>query len=486
MTEAHGQPQQGNATDIPLVVDVDGSLIAGDLLVEGALRLLRQSPVALLRLPFWRCGTAQGRAALKRGVAESVPLPPETLVLNMEVEELIASARQSGRSVWLASGADELVVGPLAESMGAGGCLASDGRTNLVGEAKARALVERFGARGFDYVGNERRDLPVWRQARSAIGVDLPAAAVRKLKETGSEPRLLQGRRRDWLDWIRMLRLHQWTKNLLVFVPILAAHVDEADAYLTMAGVFLALSCCASGGYVINDLLDLPHDRRHPRKRGRPLAAARVPTLRAAALAVVLIAGGLLAAFQLSGSAGFGLVVYVVGALGYSLWLKRLIVVDVIVLALLYGVRIAMGATESAALSPWLLFFSLFLFTALAVVKRLAELADADVAELPSNGGRGYAAGDAVAMTALGAASAVASAVVLALYVQSAETVERYARPEVLGLVCPLLVYWLARLVVLANRGVVHDDPIVFALRDRVSWVVALGVAAVAAAALGV
>ena len=479
MRETRGHPQEDgliDAPNVPLVVDVDGSLIAGDLLIEGALRLLRQSPFDLLRLPFWRCGTAQGRAALKHEVAESVPLPPETLVLNTEVEELTASARRSGRPVWLASGADELVVRPLAESVGADGYLASDGRTNLVGETKARALVERFGARGFDYVGNERRDLPVWAEARHAIGVDVAAATVRKLKAIGSEPRLLRGARGDWVDWICMLRPHQWTKNLLVFVPILAAHVGEVDAYLTMAGVFLALSCCASGGYVINDLLDLPHDRRHPRKRQRHLAAGRVSALPAAALAVVLVAGGLLAAFRLSESAGVGLTAYVLGALGYSLWFKRFIVVDVIVLALLYGVRIAMGATESAVLSPWLLFFSLFLFTALAVVKRQAELADADVAELPSNGGRGYVAGDAVALTALGAASAVASAVVLALYVQSADTLVRYARPEVLGLVCPLLVYWLGRLVVLANRGVVHDDPIVFALRDRVSWGVALGV----------
>ena len=423
---------------------------------------------------------------MKRSVAVSLPLPPETLVVNAEVRELMASARRSGRPVWLASGADEMVARPVAEWVGADGCLASDGRTNLVGEAKARALVDRFGAGGFDYVGNERRDLPVWEVARHAIGVDLSATTVRELKEMDSPPQLLRGAQGDWADWIRMLRPHQWTKNLLVFVPILAAHIREVDAYLTMGGVFLALSCCAAGGYVVNDLLDLPHDRRHAHKRDRPLAAGRVASLPAAALAVVLIAVGVLAAFWLSETAGLGVVAYLVGTLGYSLWLKRFVVVDVIVLALLYGVRIGIGTTEAAVPSPWLLFFSLFVFTALAVVKRQAELVDADAAEPPSARGRGYAVGDAVAMTALGAASAVASAVVLALYVQSADTVVRYARPEVLGLVCPLLIYWLARLVVLANRGVVHHDPIVFALRDPVSWVVGLGAAVVVAVAAGV
>ena len=489
MTALRRRSQQGGPVGVPgvpLVVDVDGTLLAGDLLLEGALRLLRHAPVEVLRLPFWRCGTTQGRAALKRRVAMSVPLPPETLVWNTAVEELVASAKRAGRQVWLASGADDLVVQPVAEWVGADGCLASNGRINLVGEAKARALVERFGARRFDYVGNERRDLPVWERSRHAIGVDLSAATVRKLKEVCSEPRLLRSARGDWADWIRMLRPHQWTKNLLVFVPILAAHVQEVDAYLTMVGIFLALSCCASGSYVINDLLDLAYDRRHPRKRERPLAAGRVSVLPAAALAAVLVVSGFLAAFRLSESAGVGLAVYLLGALGYSLWFKRFVVVDVIALALLYGVRVGMGATEWAVLSPWLLYFSLFVFMALAVVKRQAELVDADVAEPSSDGGRGYVAGDTVAMTALGAASAVASVVVLALYVQSADTVVRYARPEVLGLVCPLLIYWLARLVVLANRGLVHDDPVVFALRDRVSWVVGLSVGGVVAVAVGV
>ena len=470
--------------DVPLVVDVDGTLVAGDLLIEGVLRLLRKSPLKALRLSFRLLGRARGRAAVKRRVAVEVPVPPETLALNAEVQEVVASASRSGRPVWLASGADELLVRPLAEFVGADGYLASNGTTNLVGAAKARALVERFGSFGFDYVGNERRDLVVWEQARQALGVDLSAATVLKLRGLGLEPLLLSGPYGGWREWVRSLRPHQWTKNLLVFVPTLAAHVDDIDAYLLMAGVFVALSCCASGTYVFNDLLDLPYDRQHPHKRDRPIAAGRVPVLSAAATGTLLVVCGLLAAFQLSESASLGLAVYVVGTLGYSLWLKRLVVVDVIALALLYGVRIQMGATEAAIPSPWLLFFSLFVFMALAVVKRQSELMDDMAVDEPSGSGRGYVVGDAEVMTALGAGSAFASAVVLALYVQSSEIAVRYARPEMLGLVCPLLIYWLGRLLLLANRGLVHHDPIVFALHDRVSWLVALGIGAVVVMAM--
>ena len=479
------QSPAGSEPDVPLVVDVDGTLLAGDLLVEGLLRLLRQAPLRTLFLPFWRCGSPSGRAALKRRVARAVPLPPEDLALNADVQELVTTATRSGRPVWLASGADESAVRPLAEHLRATGWLASDGVTNLVGDAKARALVERFGAAGFDYAGNERRDLPVWQAGRLAIGVNLPGRTVRRLRELDREPLLLAGAHGGWRDWLRVLRPHQWTKNLLVFVPILAAHVADVDAYLLMAGVFVALSCCASGTYVFNDLLDLAHDRRHPHKRHRPLAAGRLGLLPAAGVGAVLVAGGLLGAFWLSASAGVGMAVYVAGTLAYSFWLKRLVFFDVIALALLYGVRVAMGATEAAVPSPWLLFFSLFVFTALAVVKRQAELTDAHT-DRSGESGRGYAAGDAAAMTALAAASAFASAVVLALYVQSADTVARYASPEMLGLACPLLIYWLGRLVLLASRGLVHHDPVVFALRDRASWLVALGlVATVVTAAFG-
>ena len=474
-----------------MVVDVDGSLIGGDLLIEGIARLLSVSPLRLFALLCWLAAAmVRGRSGLKRRIAEAVPLPPDTLALNPAVLEEIAAAQAAGRAVWLASASDARAVAPLAETVGAAGCLASDGRINLAGEVKAAALVARFGERGFDYIGNERRDLAVWKRARRAIGVGLAARLARKVRALDGEARFLPGLGDRPRDWLRALRLHQWVKNVLVFVPLAAAHETAAGQYLVAGGVFAALSAVASGNYLLNDLLDLPHDRGHPTKRHRPMAAGKVPLLPMVGIGAALVAGGLALAFWLSAAAGLWVLLYLAVACAYSLSLKRKTFIDVVTLAMLYAVRVLAGAAAvSVALSPWLIAFFLFLFLALAIVKRQGELralrgSDWSVSGGP--GGRAYLAEDFPVMAALGAASGVASVVILTLYIQSPETGERYARPEFLWLICPLLLYWLGRMAVLAGRRAPpgNDDPLNFALRDRTSWLTGLGVLAAFAAAL--
>ena len=466
----------------PLIVDIDGTLVSGDLLIEGAARLIAASPLSLFALPFWLAG---GRAALKRKIARAVALPLPTLVLNPAVLDEIAAARAAGREVWLASASDELVAAPLAEAVGAAGCLASDGHTNLAGPDKAAALVERFGEKGFDYIGNERRDLAVWKHARRAIGVNLPTRLVSEVRALDEEARFLPGLGGGPLDFFRALRPHQWVKNTFVFAPLVAAHETQAGVYLVAAGVFAALSACASGAYLLNDLLDLPYDRRHATKRHRPLPAGKVPLLPMMVLGTVLIGGGLAVAFGLSAGAGIYVLLYLIVALAYSLSLKRKIFADVLTLCVLYMVRVlAGGVAVSVTLSPWFLTFFMFCFLALAIVKRQIELHALHQSDLTVARGRAYLIGDLPAMTALGAASAFASVVVLALYIQSPEVREHYARPDLLWLICPLLVYWLGRMQLLANRGAVDDDPLVFTMRDCTSWLTGLSILAVFTAAL--
>ena len=473
----------------PLVVDVDGSLIGGDLLIEGIARLLSVSPLHLFALPFWLAtAMVRGRSGLKRRIAEAVSLPPDTLAWSPIVLEEIAAAQASGRSVWLASASDARAVSPLAETVGAG-CLASDGRTNLAGEAKAAALVARFGERGFDYIGNERRDLAVWKRARCAIGVGLPARLTREVRALDGEARFLPGLGGRPLDWFWALRPHQWVKNMLVFFPLAAVHEIDPRPWLVAAGMFAALSAVASGTYVLNDLLDLPHDRGHPAKRHRPMAAGQVPLLPMIGIGAALAAGGLALAFWLSAAAGLWVLVYLAATCVYSLSLKRKIFIDVVTLAVLYAVRVLAGAAAvSVALSPWLVAFSLFLFLAMAIVKRLGDLRRSDGS---TSIGRAYIAEDFTIMAAFGAASGFASVVILTLYIQSPEAVERYARPQILWLICPLLLYWLGRMTLLTGRPTEHskrvlgnDDPLVFALRDRTSWLTGLGVLVAFAAAL--
>lgn len=477
---AHSSPEQGTARpdhETPLVVDVDGTLVASDLLLEGISRLAAASPFRLLLLPWW---LARGRAHLKRQVASAATVQPDSVPMNDSVLREVRHALASGRQVWLASGADDRVVGPIGDMIGATGTIASDGTTNLVASKKARALVGRFGAGGFDYIGNGRQDIPVWEQCRHASGVALSGGVQRRLRRSGREPTLLAGQGGTAKDAIAALRPHQWVKNTLVFVPLVAAHSTDPMAYLFAVGAFVALSLCTCGIYVFNDFLDLPHDRQHPSKRRRPLASGRTPLARACALGLLATLAGLGLAFALPGSTGAWILAYLAGALGYTLFAKRQYFLDVLVLASLYVLRILVGgAAADIEISEWLTAFSMFAFLAVATVKRLVELRGMGADASTSVGGRAYVQEDAAGALALASASAFASVVVLAVYIGSDEVVSRYGNAELLWLACPMLIYWFGRLTLLANRALVDDDPVAFAIRDRVSWIVGLGIAGV-------
>ena len=284
---------------------------------------------------------------------------------------------------------------------------------------------------------------------------------------------------------LQTLRPHQWIKNVLVFVPLIAAHETGGAAWLAAAGTATAFCACASAGYVLNDLLDLPHDRRHPSRRLRALAGGRVRPRTMACVAVGLAPAGFALAFVVAPAAGLAALCYLVVAAAYTLLLKRVLFLDVMTLAALYSLRVAAGAAAvSVPVSPWLGAFSLLVFVALATVKRQRELYSSAATDGPAAAGRAYRAEDHPVLIALGAAAGFAAVVVLALYVQSPAVNARYDRPSLLWLICPLLVYWLGRLLLLANRGAVDDDPVAFALRDRASWITVAGIAAAFVAAL--
>ena len=450
-TEGYARGRIREASGVPVVVDADGALVAGDLFLEGVVRLLAAAPLMAFALPLW---LVKGRAALKRRVAREAALAPGSLVLNPAVRKLVADARAGGREVWLASAADELAVAPLAASVGASGCVASDGRTNLTGARKAAALERRFGVGGFDYVGGGRRDLAVWKRARRAIGVGLSARLARKLQALDGNARLLPGNGGGPRDRVRALRPHHWIKNVLVFLPLVAAHETRIGPYLAAAVAFAALCACASGTYVLNDLLDLPHDRQHPVKRNRALASGKAPPRPMLGAGAALAGGGLALGFGVSPSVGLGILCYLTGTVCYTLYLKRVLFLDVMMLALLYAVRIVVGAVAAAVpLSPWLGAFSLLIFIALAICKRQRELADGGESARPALAGRGYRGEDRTVLTALGAAAGFAAVVVLAMYIQTPAVSARYDRPYLLWPIGPLLVYWLGRMLLLVNRG---------------------------------
>lgn len=454
--------------DIALVIDVDGALLKTDLLVESAFALLVKKPWFAARLPLW---LLSGKAGLKREIANRCDLIAESYPWDDNVLELMGAARAAGRRVYLASASDEKFVRAIADYLGrVDGVFASDGVTNLSRQRKARKLVEAFGEKGFDYVGNSRDDLPVWKSARQAIVVNPRSSLIEAARRVngdvhavGTPPLLIAG-------LIRALRPIQWLKNLLVFVPIVAAHALDGAHIASALAAFAAFSLAASSAYMVNDLADLPHDRAHPRKRKRPFASGDIPVVSGLIAAPLLLAVAIVIMAMLSATALLTVAAYYVITLAYSFSLKRRPIMDVMTLAALYTIRIVGGgAAAGAPVSEWLLAFSVFLFLSLAVVKRCGELARHEIEgnDETALAGRGYRADDLQLLAGLGAAAGFCAVLVLALYINSDQVMTLYAHPHVLWACCFILIYWISRMMLLAHRGDIHDDPVVFAATDR-------------------
>ncbi len=471
-----------------LAVDLDGTLSRTDTLHEALLAVVASAPAALGGI--LAAGRA-GKAAVKRRVAEVAVIPAEALPLNEEVLELVRMARAEGRPTALVTAADEAQARAVAEATGlfdeviATGSPAALGR-NLGGAAKAEALISRFGAGGFDYVGDARVDLPVWKAARRAITVRA-SAALRVAAEAANpdavhlDPPLPPYRRAR--RYLRALRPYQWAKNMLVFLPAIAA--QEISALPAALAAFIAFCFTASSVYVVNDLLDLAADRAHPRKRRRPFAAGDIPLAHGVAMAVFLVCAAI--AVALIGARPIfliPLISYYIGTCAYSFWLKRKLIIDIMALGGLYTARLVAGAAATAIpLSPWMMAFSMFLFLALACVKRQAELMDVEALGADGLPGRAYEAGDLPVIRGIALSSTHAAVLVLALYIASDDVAGTYGDPTLLWILCPILLYWLLRMVMVTHRGRMTDDPIVFTARDGRSRLLIAAAAAIVACA---
>ena len=458
----------------PLVIDLDGTLIKTDLLLESVCSLLRQEPLALFALPIW---LLKGRAHLKREIAQRVQLDPALLPYRTELLDYLRAEHDKGRSIILATASDERFATQVADHLTLFDMvLASDGITNLAAERKRARLVAQFGEKGFDYAGDESRDLAVWSSARKAIVVSpnprLKQAAVKvsQFERAFAEPGA------SVAEYLRALRPQQWLKNILVFVPLFAAHLFTEPILLVRTIIaFVAFCCCASSGYLVNDLCDLSADRHHPAKRLRPFASGELPLAYGFVMAPVLAVFGCLLAGLLSGLSLGIVVLYFIVAAAYSLSLKKEVLLDVFTLASLYTLRIIEGGLAAAVpLSVWLLAFSMFLFLSLAFIKRHAELVIMRSVDGEQAKARSYEPSDAELLVSKGTASGYAAVLVLSLYIGSGAVKVLYSTHEVLWLVCPLLLYWISYLWLIAHRGKMYHDPLIFAVRDRTSRILIL------------
>ena len=458
--------------NVPLCVDLDGTLVRTDLLVESWFGLLKHNTLLALLAPYW---LIHGKARLKHEIARRIDLDVESLPYNGELLEHLRDQHRQGRRLVLTTASNLKYASRVADYLGIfEDVIASNAQTNVSGERKHRLLIERFGDGGFDYAGNARADLHVFPSARRTLLVNPEPGVERAGKRLGNLERSFHDESSKLRAYIRALRPHQWLKNVLVFVPLAAAHrLGNPELLGQAAAAFVAFGLCASSVYLLNDLMDLPADRAHPRKRNRPFASGAISVKAGLVLIPLLLTMAIGIAAALSVAFLLVLASYFVSTLAYSLWLKGKVMVDVLVLAALYTWRMLAGAAAVAiAPSFWLLAFSMFIFLSLAMVKRYAELLDLGAGGSLAATGRGYELVDLATLQSLGAASGYCAVLVLALYINSDDVRENYEHPEVIWLLCPLLLYWISRMWQRAGRGQMYDDPIVFALRDPISrWV---------------
>jgi 4-hydroxybenzoate polyprenyltransferase/phosphoserine phosphatase len=464
---------------MPLCVDLDGTLVKSDTLVDSLLVFARNHPQMLFRLPGQ---VLRGKAQFKSFVTDNVALDVAHLPYNRKLLKFLQQEHAGGRKIYLATGADIRLAERVAEHLGIfDGVLGSDGTSNLTGNRKLEGLRSRLGGTGFVYVGNDTPDLPLMAEAAESMVANPSRRFSSKLRSRGIVPsRAFEERTPLWRSLLKALRPHQWAKNLLVLLPPLLAHNHSLRLLLSALLAFVCICCTASGTYLVNDLLDIETDRRNAKKRLRPFASGDLAPAFGLVVVAFLLAVGFAGAQLLPVKFTYWLLIYLVSTLAYSLYLKRIALVDVVVLSGLYTLRLlAGGAATNTPISHWLAGFAIFLFLSLAIVKRFAELENLRLTNMQLKNGRGYLMSDIEQIRAFGTASAFAAVVVFANYISGPDVMALYHHPRRLWLIVPCMVLWLCRVWLLASRGELDEDPVAFALTDAASLVIGIGVVAI-------
>ncbi|WNC87562.1 UbiA family prenyltransferase [Thermosynechococcus sp. QKsg1] len=452
---------------IYLAVDLDKTLLKTDVLLELIWSSFSQSLIQLFKTRSFN------RAQIKRKLATLSKIEVTSLPYNSEVIQYIQAWKARGGKVALVTATDQLIADKIAAHLGLfDEVYGSDGQLNLKGEHKARFIIERFGEKNFIYMGDSEADLPVWAVAAKAMTVNASPRLRKKVEQINPNVEHLGSAKRSIKPYLKEIRPHQWVKNSLVFVPMLAAHQFDLPTFWISLLAVVAFNFTASSVYVLNDLLDLQADRAHPRKRHRPFAAGDIPLCHGIWMILVLLELGMAIATTISWPFLGILLAYYGLTTAYSFYLKRRIIVDICTLAGLYTLRIFAGAVATGiSLSVWLLAFSIFFFFCLATVKRQAELVDHRHRKQLKTSGRSYHIDDLPIISMMAIGAGYVSILVLALYINSPQVQLLYTRPQVLWGICCVLLYWITRTILLTHRGLMHYDPIVYAIKDRQSQI---------------
>ena len=466
----------------PLVVDLDGTLTSTDTLLESAIRILKRTPAQALLMPAWLW---RGRAYFKAAIASRCTFPADLLPYRQDLLAYLKAEKERGRVIVLATAAHRIIAEAVAAHLGIfDRVLASDESTNLKGEFKLARIQQTVGMR-FVYAGDSSADLPIWKAAESAVLVGVSSRVARQVRSITTVEREFATLPAGINTWGRALRIHQWVKNLLLFVPLLTAFsFAETSKLIPVIIAFLAFSLAASASYIVNDIADAWSDRAHPRKRSRPFADASISIPAGLFAAAAALALSLALATVVSPAFVMLLTFYLGLTSAYSWAFKEYVLIDVLMLSVLYTLRILGGTiAASVATSSWLIAFSVFIFLSLALVKRCSELVSLGEGGRETTRGRDYRISDLTVLWPLGIGAGLSAVVVFGLFISAIDTQAKYASPKLLWLVTIGLIYWLGRLWIKTNRGEMHDDPVVFACKDFGSRVTILAMVAATVAA---
>ncbi|HET9087260.1 MAG TPA: UbiA family prenyltransferase [Acidobacteriaceae bacterium] len=465
-SDAEPTEKSSSADALPLCVDLDGTLAKCDTLSDALCLLARSHAAMLFRLPSWLLA---GRANLKRNIGLHAPLDVARLPYNETLLVYLREQRAMGRQAYLCTGADRLLADRVAAYIGLfQGVFASDGALNLTGHNKLQLLESYFGPGNFVYIGNSHADMHLIKSCGGAMLANPVFGLGGRLRRQNLPVQRCFVDRAPLRESLRRaLRLHQWAKNVLIFLPLLLAHAIRLNSAFQALLAFFSFSLVASSTYIVNDLLDLASDRSHPVKRRRPFAAGNLSVTFGLVLTTGLFVCGICLARLLPDEFTGWLLAYCCVTLAYSLYWKRVVLVDVIILSALYTLRIMAGAAATRVpVSHWMAAFSIFFFFSLALIKRFSELENLRARGTDPSNGRGYLVHDMEQMRAFGTSSAFASIVVFTLYINNSQVRQLYHHPQRLWLLTPMLIWWLSRVWLRASRGQMNEDPVVFALTD--------------------
>ncbi len=458
--------------NLPLIVDVDGTLIHTDLLYEAVLSLIRKNP-----LQFIRCLLLlfKSKALFKEQIFQHTDLDFERLPYNQELLEFLKKEKYKGRNLMLAtaspiSAAQEISkVHPLFDEV-----FGTLNNINLKGANKRNILVSRFGRGNFDYIGNSNSDTVIFSVSRYSYLVNPGTSLTKKVQRVSFIKKIWQSKKATLKDYCKELRLYQWVKNILIFVPLLTSHsFYSINSIMLTSGAFIAFGLLASSGYLINDIFDINSDRNHPKKFQRPVASGKISIPNAIFLSVFLFASGALIAVNISDTFFYTGISYYLISVSYSLFFKKLALYDVFLLACLYSIRVFAGSVAiQVSLSFWLFAFSAFIFLSLAFLKRYTEMITIGDQQTLKKQNRGYSYEDTSSLQIMGIISSFLAIIVFALYINSPDVMKLYANPSRLWFICFLLLFWISHIWLKTSRGKMTNDPIVFALKDTTSYII--------------